>query len=85
VNSRHIYDQIDYPLRTHQHFLEMAALDYVENGIFGETALTQVIELPDGALIDYLHLLCLGLFRALCDHWFNPVKNKYEPFYIGIK
>ena len=51
-------------------------------GIKGKAGISSYIEFPNGIPIDYMHLVCLGLFKSLFKKWFDS-KNKAEQFYFG--
>ena len=81
-----IYPLKDYPLRTNEMF-ESDAIDaddnQPENGLKGPIEISKSINLPESIPIDYMHLVCLGLFKSILNHWFNSTNHK-EKFYIGI-
>ncbi len=52
------------------------------NGLKGPIEILKNIPLPDSIPIDYMHLVCLGIFKSILSHWFDSTNNK-EKFYIG--
>ena len=52
-------------------------------GIRGKPAISTSIDFPDGVLIDYMHLVCLGLFRTFFALWFGQ-KHSRRAFYLGM-
>lgn len=80
-----IYEQTDYPLRENEDFEN----DYVDgtendpvNGLKGGIKIFDMINVPDSIPIDYMHMVCLGIFKNLLKLWFDPL-NKKEDYYIG--
>ena len=53
-----------------------------ENGLKGPIEISKSIYLPDSIPIDYMHLICLGIFKSILNHWFNSTYHK-EKYYIG--
>lgn len=49
----------------------------------GKTYLTEMINLPSGLPIDYMHLICLGIFKKIMFFWFDKSNNK-KPYYLGM-
>lgn len=80
-----IYFQKDFPLRTKEMFENDAINANVNepvNGLKGPIKISKIISLPDSIPIDYMHLVCLGLFKSILGHWFDSSNNK-QKFYIG--
>lgn len=53
-------------------------------GLKGQSYLTNFLDLPNAMLIDYMHLICLGLFRNMMFFWFDKSNSKFD-FYLGIE
>ena len=51
-------------------------------GLKGETILSEHILLPEGILIDKMHLIDLGMFKRIMFILFNTA-DKEETFYLG--
>ena len=80
-----LYEQTDYPLREFEDF----ANDYLEglendpvNGLKGEIEIFDMLKIPNSIPIDYMHMVCLGIFKNFLKLWFDPI-NKKEDYYIG--
>ncbi|CAF0945088.1 unnamed protein product [Brachionus calyciflorus] len=63
-----LYEQTDYPLRNNDDFRS----DYQDgtdietvNGLKGDIELSDMIILPNSVPIDYMHMVCLGIFKNL--------------------
>ena len=53
-------------------------------GVKGPVLLSKNVMLPMSMLIDYMHLICLGVFKAILDSMLNT-KYHNEEYYLGIK
>lgn len=51
-------------------------------GVKGYSPLIKIIMLPEQLPIDYMHLICLGIFKALCMRLFSA-KFSGCSFFIG--
>lgn len=84
-HKKMIYSQNNFDARSTESF-NASALIGTENlpryGIRGKTKLSEFINFPDSLPIDYMHLLCLGIFKNIFKKWFDS-KNKQSKFYIG--
>lgn len=72
-------------MRTTDFYEKYAKLGNVKKpkyGLKGSVILSEIIEFPNSFPLDYMHLLCLGLFKRIMGSWFDSVNNKME-FYIG--
>lgn len=81
-----LYCQTDFELRDHEHFVVRgieADSEGTTDGIHGSTILSEFLYLPNSIPIDYMHLLCLGLFKNILKNFFCSSNHK-ELFYIGI-
>ncbi len=52
-------------------------------GIKGESILSKYVHLPDGVLLDKMHLIDLGIFKRILFILFST-ENKHEKYYMGI-
>jgi hypothetical protein len=52
-------------------------------GVNGESVISEIVEIPDRVMIDYMHLVFLGIFADICIKWFSS-KNWRNAYYIGI-
>jgi hypothetical protein len=80
-----IFDMEDYPLRTSQSFIEDGTLATPKapiNGIMGPTLISKLLDL-NFTPIDYMHLVCLGIFKHILVTLFDST-NHNEPYYISI-
>ena len=79
-----LFDKKNYTLRTAQSFIDDGILGTAKNpvnGIMGPTLISKLVALNSTPL-DYMHLICLGIFKHLLCVFFDS-KNKDEPYYIG--
>jgi hypothetical protein len=79
-----IFDMDDYPLRTGHSFIDDGALATPNspiNGIMGPTLVSKLMNL-NFTPIDYMHLVCLGIFKHILVTIFDST-NHNEPYYIG--
>ena len=76
-----IYPQMNCRLRTHNDYVNHAKEAHETGskimGIKGPTYLSHIFELPDSLPCDYMHLICLGLFRHILHKWFDSKNSTY--------
>lgn len=76
-----LYLQNEYEPRTNESFendADVGTFSEPENGIKGKILLSQAINLPNAIPLDYMHLVCLGIFKSLLLKWFDSSsKNEY--------
>ena len=60
---------------------DLGSIKHPENGIKGKILLSQAINLPNAVPLDYMHLICLGIFKSLLLKWFDSDSKK--EYYIG--
>lgn len=80
-----LYDQKVYELRdsiSYQTDAEHGTEEDPVNGLKGKIKLSRIIDIPMAFPIDYMHLICLGLFKNLLTKWFDKSNSKKE-YYIG--
>lgn len=80
-----IYSQKDFDPKTKHLYDESALFGTVKiprNGVKGDCLLSELVNFPDGVPIDYMHLLCLGLFKTILSKWFDSENHKQD-YYIG--
>lgn len=80
-----IYNSDVYPERNEHSFVDFSKIGTEKNpfnGIKGPTILSKMIKIPDAVLIDYMHLICLGIYKKLLNIWFDS-KNKNFDYYLG--
>ena len=53
------------------------------NGIKGKCWLSYFLDLPNGIIIDYMHLILEGTLKKTLSMWFNSIYHK-SGFYLGI-
>ena len=51
-------------------------------GVKGEFDLFDILNYPNGILIDYMHLIFEGVCKFLLKKWFKSYNHK-QPYYIG--
>ncbi|RNA06260.1 hypothetical protein BpHYR1_004370 [Brachionus plicatilis] len=85
IYKKMTYSQKNYPLRSKETFEFDSQIDtekLPENGIKGIIAISKKLHLPDSIPIDYMHLVCFGIFKSILNNWFDSSNHK-EDFYIG--
>ena len=84
------YGKVIFPnqpvtLRTNEHYKNAIAYANEKNIIFGikkSNIITQSMNVPFASKIDYMHLLCCGIFVMLLNKWFTKSKGGGD-YYIG--
>ncbi|RNA21088.1 hypothetical protein BpHYR1_019043, partial [Brachionus plicatilis] len=85
IYKKMTYSQKDYSLRSKETFefdSQIGTEKLLENGIKGKIAISKKLHLPNSIPIDYMHLVCLGIFKSILNNWFDSSNHK-EDFYIG--
>lgn len=76
-----LYSQKEYELRTKESFendAEFGTLNEPENGVKAKVLISQLVQFPNSLPLDYMHLICLGIFKSLMLKWFDSSsKNEY--------
>ena len=79
--KKFVYEDSSYEEKTieiyERGFLEGTDKDpYV---VKGTLIISRYIQFPHGVMLDYMHLICLGLFKSLMKKWFETKKitNKF--------
>ncbi len=85
-NSRVYLPDSTYPDRTHLQIVRAANEAIKTNssiqGIYGQSPLTNSIDLVNSIPIDYMHCVLEGVTKWLLNTWFDS-KRHSEPFYLG--
>eukprot|EP00733_Pompholyxophrys_punicea_P000699 Pompholyxophrys_punicea_v1_NODE_237_length_2605_cov_11.778910.p1 type:complete len:409 gc:universal NODE_237_length_2605_cov_11.778910:1541-315(-) len=70
-----------------RHGMEASQSGLVTFGIKGACILSilSYFNIPLQCILDYMHMICLGVGGKMLDLWFNATKHKDCPFYIGRK
>ena len=79
------YSLKDFEIRTKDSYQEYSLTGtkkIPKFGIKGKTIISEIIDFPDGIPIDYMHLLCLGLFKKILTQWLDSSNHNFD-FYIG--
>lgn len=80
-----IYSLKDYDLRNCISFREYAKIGsekIPKNGVKGQALVSKIVDFPRGIPIDYMHLLCLGIFKSIMNLWFDSSNRKFD-YYLG--
>lgn len=80
-----IYSSKDFDLRTkenYEEYFQVGTQKIPKFGIKGKTIISGMIEFPYGLPLDYMHLLCLGIFKSILMNWFDS-SNHNSDYYIG--
>ncbi|CAF1044042.1 unnamed protein product, partial [Brachionus calyciflorus] len=79
------FSQKDFELRTKESFenYSMEGTDKIPRyGVKGNVIISSLIDFTNGLPLDYMHLLCLGIFKRILNLWFDSSNHQFE-FYIG--
>ena len=80
-----IYSLKDFEMRTKETYERDANIGtkkIPKSGIKGKTIISELVDLPDAIPIDYMHLLCLGLFKNILIQCIESSNHSFD-FYIG--
>ena len=67
-------------LRNNENFLDDA--EKGTSGVKRKSILTSLLQFPDSAPLDYMHLVFEGIFLNMLNHWFDTSNND-QPYYIS--
>lgn len=75
ARNKRVYSEMDAALRTHEKFKNQT-----QRAHHHESESSPLLELPNfdvvrGVVLDYMHLLCIGVMRSLFTHWFGDGKK----------
>lgn len=86
IGSRYYLPHSTYASRTNDSVMKAAIKAETEHtivdGIKGKSVLTNVIDLVDGAPVDYMHCVLEGVMKWLIERWFSASSHNH-PCYIG--
>jgi hypothetical protein len=70
--------------RTKPSYENCMTIEKPVKGTKGRSEISKIIDLPDGLLIDSMHLVYLGILKRLLEKWFDSSNSKKD-YYIGNK
>lgn len=80
-----IFLDFEYQERTNEDYKHGYSVGSDANSYFGvksKVKLGMHLNLPNALILDYMHLVLLGLFKSISKLFFDT-SNKKKPYYIG--
>ena len=80
-----IFIDLEFPEKTNEDYIYGYSIGTDKDPYFGiksKVKLRMLLDLPNALMLDYMHLILLGLFKSMSRLFFNSSNNR-KSYYIG--